>query len=150
MIFEMEKSHNKVNLDQINACQIRLNTQFPRVYIDFLLGQNGGMPVNCLFKYDKANASCVSYFFGVDLGTKDMDLEHNVDAYKGRIPKRFLPIAEDPGGNIICIGGDNGESVYFWFHEAETEPPTMDNMYLIADSFQTFLDGLEPDEGEDW
>lgn len=150
MILEMEKSHKKVSVEQINECQIRLKAQFSNAYIDFLLSQNGGMPVNCLFKYDKHKESCVCYFYGIDLDAKDMDLENNIDAYRGRIPEGFLPIGEDPGGNIICIGGDNGETVYFWFHEAETEPPTMDNMYLIADTFQAFIDSLEPDEGEDW
>jgi len=149
MNFEMELKHKCTTLDELNQCQVRLKYQFPVSYQNFLLSQNGGFPFNCLFEYDKTKGSCI-YFFGINLETEDHDLEWNFEVYRQRIPTEFIPIGSDPGGNLICIGGENRESIYFWFHEAETDPPTMNNMYLISNTLKEFLDSLEPDEGEDW
>lgn len=150
MIFKMEESHESVDLEQINACEAKLSFKFPDLYKNFLLCQNGGVPANCLFRYDETKTGCVGCFFGVNLGSSSMDLENNAEVYKDRIPRGFFPIAEDPGGNIICAGLTDNVPIFFWFHEAETSPPTMKNMYFVSNSFEKFLEELEPDEGEEW
>ncbi len=55
----------------------------------------------------------------------------------------FNTILEDCG-NIICLSltGDTAGKVYYWDHDGETDPPTFDNVYKIADSFQGFLDSI--------
>ena len=150
MIFEMEISHNKVHAIEIDACERRLNFQFHEAYKNFLLNQNGGMPINSMFKYNATKVSSVNFFFGINVEEEFANLEENFRIYRERLPNNFLPIAGDPGGNLICMGGENKESIYFWLHEAESSPPTMKNMYLIANTFQGFLESLEPDGGEDW
>lgn len=39
----------------------------------------------------------------------------------GRIDRRYVPIAEDVGGNVLCIGisGDLRGGLFFWNHENE-------------------------------
>jgi hypothetical protein len=63
------------------------------------------------------------------------------------VPAGFLPLAVDPGGNLIClvISGTNTGKVYFWDHEEEVEEgqqPGYSNVYLIANSFNEFLNSL--------
>lgn len=66
--------------------------------------------------------------------------------WKNRIIHGFIPIAEDPGGNLIllnCTGKDEG--IYFWDHELESledTPPNISNMSLISTSFEAFFNRL--------
>lgn len=65
-----------------------------------------------------------------------------------RIPDNFLPIGDDFGGNIICISirGNNFGKIYFWDHEEDTyegEYPSYENVHLVADSFDGFVNLLQ-------
>ena len=45
---------------------------------------------------------------------------------------------------MIClslVGSDKG-AVYYWDYYGEHKPPSYDNVYLIAGSFEGFLDSL--------
>jgi cell wall assembly regulator SMI1 len=68
--------------------------------------------------------------------------------YEDRIPPAFLPIATDSADNLVCLGlsGEHTGEVFFWDHEEEDDPPTMDNMTFIAGSFGEFLEQIHPDE----
>lgn len=48
----------------------------------------------------------------------------------------FISIADDPGGNeiCICVVGEYIGKIYFWFHDGENSEE-MDNMYFLKDSF---------------
>jgi hypothetical protein len=94
-------------------------------------------------------------------GSKDTinSLAENIEAYKGRMPDMIIPIGDDGMGNQIClgIGGDERGKVYYWDHENEWDeqqymedygvpmPPEMkfQNVYLVAESFEDFIRGLE-------
>ena len=73
------------------------------------------------------------------------------ELFKGeepRVPTDLVPIARDPGGNLICIsiGKDDLGAIYFWDHEMETEGDARnyyENVFLIASSFSEFLKGLK-------
>ena len=57
-----------------------------------------------------------------------------------RLPDYFVPIAHDPGGNLICISCSETENgfVYFWDHENEGN----NNVYLISKGFNDFIGNL--------
>jgi hypothetical protein len=67
--------------------------------------------------------------------------------YQDRVPNTLLPVARDPGGNLLCLQlseQDYGK-VYFWDHEdevAEGETPGFDNVYFVAASFDELLNNL--------
>lgn len=91
----------------------------------------------------------VDIFFGMIPGDP-YDILWNFRTYRGRIPYEFLPIASDPGGNLICISlqGEYVGSIYFWDHNHEenvvgNEEPSYSNIYLIASSFEEFVGSLE-------
>jgi hypothetical protein len=70
-----------------------------------------------------------------------------LNIFKNRIPNGFLPIAHDAGRGIVILGlyGQFNNNVYFWDadHEVEDgEEPYMENIYIIWEGFQNFINGL--------
>lgn len=60
------------------------------------------------------------------------------------IPKGLFPIAREDAGSLICISleFDKLGEVYYWNYHGETRPPSYDNVYQIAGTFQGFLESL--------
>lgn len=52
------------------------------------------------------------------------------------MPTDLFPIADLPGGDLICIGKSNDKQnkIYIWFHEMDGE-----NVFLVSDSFGNFI-----------
>jgi hypothetical protein len=127
--------------------QALIGDRLPDPYRRFLLTHNGGTPDPAGFVYADESGpytdSEVARFMGI--GDTNYDLEEWSEIYRGRMPEELLPIAVDPGGNVIClaIAGANRGAVYFWDHEAESDPPTWSNVHRLADSFDAFLANLQ-------
>jgi len=153
MTIIVTESFGELTEAMLVAFETELGVKLPDVYRRFLLQHNGGKIKPNIFDFIDPYAA-----FG-----KDRSLIHNLvgihptkfetfakllAVYRGRLPVRFLPIAFDPFGNLICLSlsGDDRDAVYFWDHELEAnedeDPETMPNTYVIADNFQAFLDGL--------
>ena len=79
---------------------------------------------------------------------------------KGRIPESIFAIGDDGGAGYICIGisGHENTKVYYWDQSNESldeedylkdygepRPPEMlfQNVYLIGESFEDFIERLE-------
>ena len=122
----------------------RLSGIFPDDYLHFLVQNNGGRAESSVFVFDDTKGqqadSLVDWFFGV-CDDPDYGIEPNLDAYEGRVPNGFCPIACDPFGNLLLIGfrDENRGDIYFWDHELEEDEPTMANMSKVATSFSGFL-----------
>lgn len=128
----------------------RLGFELPDDYRNFLLKHNGGQPQPSVFhfKYESGRYadSCIDWFLAVYHGEHD-NFETYYEMYKGermRLPPELVPIAHDPGGNLICISviGFRKGAVFFWDHEKEVgdgESPSYKNIHLIADSFAAFI-----------
>ena len=147
----MHRSFPPLDEGQLVAAEHDLGVEFPPEYRRFLTTWNGGRPQPDTFCYEghgRKESGMVDWFLGIHSGEHD-SLRQYVVCYKGRIPPNLLPVAHDPGGNLICIaisGSDFG-AVYFWDHEYESpegQPPNTNNLYLIAKDFDTFLVGLTP------
>lgn len=151
MDIKMRKSFPPLDEGQLAAAEHDLGVQFPPEYRRFLAVWNGGRPQPDTFCYENHGrkvSGMVDWFLGIHGGEHD-NLKRYAVWYKGRIPSNLLPIAHDPGGNLVCIvvsGSDCG-SVHFWDHELESsegQPPSTDNVYLIATGFDAFLASLAP------
>lgn len=100
----------------------------------------------------KISKSSVDWFLAIYEGEYD-NLRSCITMYKiddKRMPSNMLPIAHDPGGNLICIScaGDDFGRVYFWDHENEVNygkasDQDYSNLYLVADNFRGFIEGLK-------
>lgn len=129
------------------------NFKFPKDYRDFLLEYNGGITKNTvfLFKNDPEDGSILDRLFGFT-PAKNQNILIYFRNYQNRIPNNTFPIGYDPGGNLVLLsvkGPDRGK-VYFWDHEREAdssqgEKPSYDNLTLIADSFDEFINNLKPE-----
>lgn len=86
--------------------------------------------------------------------SKVSNLEDEYKSFHHKLPKELLAIAYASGNDqiCICIDGPNYGKIYFWdiYNQApENQEPWWENVYLIANSFTEFINGLyEYDLGE--
>lgn len=148
-------TENKVSDVQIAELESLVGLDFPQEYKQHLLKNNGGRCTPDTFEFienEITTQSNVDWFLAIYDGIHD-NLKDYIETYKieeKRLPSNVLPIAHDPGGNLICIScnGDDKGFVYFWNHEGEIEKPLFNdrdysNLYLIAKSFNEFLESLK-------
>lgn len=146
-----EKPFFPLSEDIVEAVAQGLVIKLPKSYKKFLVEVNGGIPKNSGFRFkDDSNGSLLSGFYGI-VPDRYYNLLFYCGVYSSRVPSNTLPIAGDQLGNIILLsvkGQDYGK-VYFWDHEREAdegETPDYSNLSLVADSFEEFLEKLEPDD----
>lgn len=111
----------------------------PEDYKAFLKTHNGGRPVPDAFPIGAKQNSLLGTFFRV--GSKDsLDLQEACDTYRKRLPFDLMPIGNDAGGSLICLGihGERSGKFYFWDHHHEGQP--YENVTELAPSFSAFLD----------
>jgi hypothetical protein len=67
------------------------------------------------------------------------------DEYADDLLPNTLIIGDDPGSGIIVLMNDiEMKGVYYWDHSHYFEQSSAKrNIYKIADTFQTFIDGLK-------
>ena len=145
-------SSEPLTVPKIAKAERGLGRSIPLDYRKFLLQYNGGRPDPSDFamagvRKGSTQIGAVKRFLGIDTPEDTLNLDYVLEMFGDRMPSRFFPIARDPGGNLIGIstkGADVGK-VYFWDHERESddgETPNDKNLYLVADSFDKFLDKL--------
>ena len=131
----------------IQKLETTLAISLPEDYKMFLKRNNGGRPHPKFFPilgYENNPVGQILDFFGIDDPIESCRLDWNYQTFLGRLPENFFPIACDDGGSCICLvlSGENKGMVYYWDYYGETCPPTYDNVYQIAGTFQGFLDSL--------
>jgi cell wall assembly regulator SMI1 len=150
MATTIQNASGSLSMERLKSIERKYNIDFPPEYRHFLLAYNGGQPQPSAFYFKHTNGSysdsCVDWFLAI-YDEDYSNFENYFDRYKGhlpRVPDELVPIAHDPGGNLICIAvkGENRGAIYFWDHEREEELPTYRNVHLVADSFNEFLESL--------
>jgi hypothetical protein len=129
----------------------RLRLPFPPLYVDFLVARNGGVAVPQKFPIRGCKRDTHGY---VQVFYRVEELADQARTFRRRMPPGLLPIANDPGGNLICLAcegsGKRPGRVFFWEMEFEADTGEGEtvgwrNLYHIADNFGAFLRALEPD-----
>ena len=141
----MTKSGVRLTNEDIRGFEERSSRKLTELYSKFLLENNGGYPEKSFFRIsDEQGDDDVNVFFGIG-GMYD-NIDDNLRFLRNRIPSEFIPIADDPNGNIICLGisGEYYENIYWWDHEQESDIPDMSNMYYLAPDIYQFVENLEP------
>ena len=144
-----------VGLLEINKAETYAGLKFPEEYRQHLLKYNGGRCEPNVFTFvedGRETSSCMDWCLAIHDGESD-SLKDYIDTYQleeKRLPTHFLPIAHDPGGNLICMScaGEDEGHIYFWDHETEVDygiadDPDYTNLYLIAICFDVFLNSLQ-------
>ncbi len=146
---EIYESYPLINEQNLNEVERQLGIELPDDYRNFLLSHNGGSPKLNIFPIAGdiiGNRGMLNRFLCIQEGDDD-DMRVYVQTYQDRVPLNLLPIAYDPGGNLICLsvdGLDKGK-VYFWTHEEECEEgesPSYNNIYFVANSFNDLINSL--------
>lgn len=143
-------SHDNLSLEQIEVFENENNIKLTEQYVNFLLKWNGGKVIPNLFMIsNEQGPSVLNVFYGI--GDMYDNLTDFIDIMDERLAEGFIPIGDDPSGNVICLGTKEPyyDKIYFWDHEQEPEDPDdMSNMYFLANSIDEFLDNLYEDTEE--
>ena len=144
-----------VTILEIENAEKEIGISFPKIYKDFLLKVNGGHPDKDTFpmlesyneKFDYVGSSIA--WFNAICNDEYSNLVKDCFGIGYEYPKDLMPIASDPGGNIICLGisGEVYGKVYFWDIRGQAaafgvKEPWYRNVYLIANSFEDFINSL--------
>jgi len=154
---EFSETEQPLTTHEIENIERFVGLNFPNEYKKHLLKFNGGRCLPNIFTFienGKVTSSCGDWFLAIYDGKYD-NLKNYIENYKieeKRLPDHMLPIAHDPGGNLICIScdGDDSGMIYFWDHETEvnyeiSNDSDYSNLYLIAKSFDEFINQLKED-----
>ena len=154
MKVRIKRPGKRLSEERLAEVEGRFGFRFPPTYRAFLLEHNGGEPEPSAFaRKGRAETSDVcKVFLGIDTGRTYDDmveaLENLKDEDEPRVPRRMVPIADDPFGNVICISvsGKDAGKIYFWNHESELmqerrKSGDVDDkaVSLVADSFEAFM-----------
>ena len=140
-----EKAGHRSCNESINSVERKYQISLPSDYRKFLLIHSGAIPepnyVGSLDGIDDKGIGVRRFY-----STSELIDMYNLMA--NRIPEKTIPIADAECGNHILLSTGNQNSVYFWDHEYEAEEDQKadyQNMTLLAQSFNEFLEKLVPD-----
>ena len=154
--YSLRKNNDTVSLQDIEQFENEIGMKLPNDYIKFIT--EFGLSTFGLDEEDEEDGckyvcfSIESYYKGGE-GILDVfsgfvhhgaySLLNSYLTYEQRLFPAYIPIAYDPGGNVICmsLNSDNYESIYFVDHE-EMEENRNSKVYLIATSFADFINSL--------
>ena len=147
-------SAEQINAKDIAEFENEVGKIFPEDYKRFMLKSNGGTPKEeWLYDFfdevtEAENTSVIREFFSlfsedtVKMG--NLKKIYKTMTYEEMIPDDMLPIADDPGGNVIAISLNKDDYGYMYFINHEYDD--LDTGYLvkskIAESMSDFLDVL--------
>jgi cell wall assembly regulator SMI1 len=122
------ESETPITRNDIAHLENLLKLKLPEEYKNHLLKHNGGRCKPNVFKFHENNKlarSNVDWFLAIYEGKYD-NLNKYIENFKldrKRMPFHMVPIAHDPGGNLICIscGQNDYGFIYFWDHENEVD-----------------------------
>ncbi|MBC1898549.1 SMI1/KNR4 family protein [Listeria booriae] len=140
----IESSNKKATSVAIEDFEQRYNLKLAEDYKKFLLDFNGGYADPNVFKIsEEQGESALNTLYGLGIDDEYDELASVYESLDGIIPSDFISIADDSGGNQICLGVDDDYfgKVFVWIHDMEIEED-MDNMFLLADNFKLFLNNL--------
>jgi hypothetical protein len=99
-----------------------------------LLDQNGGAPsADTSVPLTDGAETDLFCLFGLTMRHEASELALVAETYAGRVPAGLVPFANDSGGNLFLVGGD--DLVWFWDHEREGSPEAALPMNVSLDRF---------------
>ena len=139
----------RITENDIADFERRQNIVLPSSYRSFLLQSNGGRPERDLFLipgFPEGPDGRIHFFFDINGSMGCYNLDFNREWFSDRIPDHLLPIATTEGADIICmsLAPDALGAVYYW--DGVHISPTYGMLYLVANSFEEFLEQLYRDE----
>jgi hypothetical protein len=153
----LSEEFGALNPERLATLESEWDCHLPDDYRAFLLANNGGEPdrwdygIPFLERGEPSEAGLQVVFGIQEPWESPANILWVLEAYAGRLPDGFLPIARDPGGNLLVlrVRGEPVGQVWFWDHEGEHrvsgEEP-LANMSWVASSFTEFVAGFRVSE----
>ncbi|KWW18875.1 MULTISPECIES: SMI1/KNR4 family protein [Peribacillus] len=144
--------YGKATQEAVDGFQEFVGFEIPADYKQFLLKYNGGISEvqNSKFYVDTLDTLvCLNVLYGLDLEDKGLDLRKWHEENKDDLHKNCIIIGNDTcAGKILLINNEEEKGIYFWDQGWYSDPSSQDeNIYKIAESFQSFIEGLKiPEE----
>ena len=139
-----------LNPERLAKLESEWDCHLPDDYRAFLLAHNGGEPDRWdyeipLLDHGEPSEAGLQVGFGIqEPWGSPANILWVLEAYAGRLPDGFLPIARDPGGNLFAlrVRGEPAGEVWFWDHEREhrvSGEELLASMSRVASSFTEFV-----------
>ncbi len=141
----IRKDARRLGEMEIVAFEARLGCSLPDDYRKFLAEYNGGKPSPDVIDVVglPGESTDIQVFFGLDRSVASSGLDWNLQAMRGQIEERLLPIACDSGGRVFCLSlrdADRGSIIYRDLAESEV------TYYRVASSFDELMRKVRPFE----
>lgn len=145
-------SFGKATKQMIDDFEKQIGFKLTDDYKQFLYEYNGGTSkggYSTFFVEELSEEIPLDVLFGL-VDDVDFDLKDWNDEYKDDLLPNTIIIGRDPGaGFIVLINNLEDMGVYYWDHSLNFDQSDEDNnLYLISDSFQSFINGLKNPEQE--
>ena len=102
----------------VKQVELKLKVKFPKDYISIVLKYNSGNPSKRCFDFNNRKDVVFDSLLNLNEGGDDPSLIETYNNVKDRLPKKIVPFASDPFGNLICFNfNKNPASICFWDHE---------------------------------
>lgn len=150
---DFELSLDPIGKSEILSLEKHLGVSFPDDYRTFLLQYNGGRPA--LYVMDGPFGKLgVNNLYGIGkIKGRVYDIAECFEDLDYRLPKGFIPIGDNAGGDQLLIATDGAgvSGVFLFDHENEPADANIPwenfpNLYKLSDSFNEFLGSLQSDE----
>ncbi|MBL5827582.1 hypothetical protein [Serratia fonticola] len=89
------------------------------------------------------NLGYIDAIFLYGLPDDNNGLLYRINIYSSNVSSEYYPLGESSGGGQVCINKIT-DGIYFWWHEAPTDP---ESLYFLSKNIESFIDGLTPIEG---
>ncbi|WP_432702812.1 SMI1/KNR4 family protein [Lysinibacillus sphaericus] len=150
MFYNCSSQLTRKDLEEVEKL---LSFQLPQEFKEHYLQYNGGLPNKpCFFEENSGLETRVHVFLPIKFDNNlGYTLEKGYLDFKVKeiIPEKYLPFANDAGGNVFCIDLDSKEIVLIYLDLGEV---TNSCIKFLAKSFKEFIINLEEcwdDEVED-
>jgi hypothetical protein len=141
--------HIPVSEEMIEAFEKEIGSTLPELYREVLRDYGfstakGYITFSDIHRPGKRGGG-VEVFYGPNPGVS-RDVLRTRNGLKGRVPDNVLPIADSPGGEI-CLGIDGpARGKIFWWDRSEPSENPSENLKVIAEDFERFLDSLRKEQ----
>ena len=140
--FDIKEIDQSWNEDEIKTLEENYQLKLPQDYAfylkhygnDYIKEDYRFIPSIELPKKIKQTQFEIDSIYG--LYNDENNIDNKANFYKDILPTDLFPIADLPGGDLICTGKSNDKrnKIYIWFHEMNGE-----NVFLVSDSFESFI-----------
>jgi cell wall assembly regulator SMI1 len=130
-------------ISDLNDVETKLGFNLPQQLKEHYLQFNGGIPVKpCYYAQEIDLETEIAEFSPIKYKNNSKLLEDRYIDFKNRdaLPKKYLPFANDWGGNLFCINLENESVVLIWMKLGEI---TERSINFLSNSFGTFINNLE-------